>query len=133
MAMKDIKPAQREINIDKAMTLRLQNLSYSEIAAEIGVSKATAFLYVKIAAKQAQKKYTEKADLIIVMELNKLDKLEKALREDAHAGDVRAASTILKIMERRSRLLGLDSPSRTEVKTNTIDVKIDLPQEIEIA
>lgn len=124
---------QKQLNIDIAMDLRLKGLSYREIAEEIGVAKGTAHRYVKAAVKLAQTKYTEKAEMIMVLELKKLDKLEFALHEDALDGNVRASSTILKIMERRAKLLGLDSPSRTEVKVDTVDVKIDLPDDLEIA
>ena len=124
---------QTQVNIDRAMSLRLEGKSYREIAAEMSVAKGTAHKYVRKAVKLLQEKYSEKAEMIVVIEVNKLDKLEKALQKDARAGDIKASTTILKIMERRAKLLGLDSPARSEVKVDTVDVKIDLPKDLEIA
>lgn len=124
---------QKQINIDKAMSLRLENYSYREIAKKLGVAPGTAHRYVRAAVKSIQKKYSEKAELIVTVEINKLDKLEKALQKEAREGDIKASTTILKIMERRARLLGLDAPARTELKVDTVDVKIDLPTDLEIA
>lgn len=133
MPRKNISKEQRQINIDRAMSLRLENMSYREIAKEMGVAKGTAHRYVRAAVKLLQEKYSEKAEMIVVLEMNKLDKLEKALQKEARKGDIKASTTILKIMERRARLIGLDAPARTEVKIDTVDVKIDLPDNLEIA
>ena len=44
------------------------------------------------------------------MEMARLDALQLALWDDAMAGDVKAAGMVLRIIEQRSRLLGLDRP-----------------------
>ena len=46
------------------------------------------------------------------MELERLDKLHDSLWLLATSGDVAALDRILHIMERRSKLLGLDSPTK---------------------
>lgn len=45
------------------------------------------------------------------LELTRLDALQTALWEKAMNGDVKAALGVLRIIERRSRLLGLDKQS----------------------
>ena len=49
-------------------------------------------------------------------ELARLDRLHKAHWSAAIAGDVPATETVLKLMVRRARLLGLDAPLRIDVR-----------------
>ena len=44
------------------------------------------------------------------LELTRLDALQVGLWEQALAGDVKAVNAVLRIIEQRSRLLGLDKP-----------------------
>ena len=44
------------------------------------------------------------------LELARLDALQVALWDDAVGGDVKAVNAVLRIIEQRSRLLGLDRP-----------------------
>lgn len=46
------------------------------------------------------------------LELTRLDALQVGLWEQALAGDVKAVNAVLRIIEQRSRLLGLDKPGR---------------------
>jgi hypothetical protein len=54
-------------------------------------------------------------------ELAKLDRLELALLPLALQGQTAAADRVLSIMDRRSRLLGLDKPERHEHTVITMD------------
>ncbi len=47
------------------------------------------------------------------LELQRLDALQVGLWEQALAGDVKAVNAVLRIIEQRSRLLGLDKPETT--------------------
>jgi hypothetical protein len=49
------------------------------------------------------------------LEIERLDALLEGLWEKASNGDERAVNSALKIMERRSRLLGLDAPTTTQI------------------
>jgi len=50
------------------------------------------------------------------LEALRLDQMQAALWQRATDGEVRAIDRILRIMERRARLLGLDEPERRETK-----------------
>jgi len=57
------------------------------------------------------------------LELLRLDELLNALWDTAIAGDLKAVDRVLKVMERRAKLLGLDAPF--EIKTDgQIHIKV---------
>lgn len=121
---------QKQVNIGKALDHRLKGLSYREIGEEMGIDRSVAFRYVKEAIKTIQEKYTEKAQALVTLERQKLDRLEVGLIKTTREGDVKAATAMLKIMERRAKLLGLDEPSKSEVKVDAVEVAIKAPEGI---
>lgn len=121
---------QRQVNINIALDHRLKGLSYRDIADEMGMDRSTVYRYVHAAIKRIQKKYTEKANTLVTMERQKLDKLEVYLLKATREGDIKAATIMLKIMERRAKLLGLDEPSKSEVKIDAVEVAIKAPEGI---
>jgi hypothetical protein len=56
------------------------------------------------------------------MDLEELDKLGARFFPPACMGDRKAAEIYLKIQDRRSKLLGLDTPTQIKVEVNTYDV-----------
>lgn len=57
---------------------------------------------------------TEPAEMVRQQEVDLLDTLARAVMTRALKGDDKAISTILRIQERRSRYLGLDTPVQIE-------------------
>lgn len=110
---------QRHENWERALDLRLRGLSYPKIADELGCGLATAHRWVQEALERS---IDEPARDIIKIELKRLDKMLESIEEiaaNAEDDDVklRAHDRILKVQERRAKLLGLDSPVQVEVKT----------------
>jgi len=58
------------------------------------------------------------------IELERLDKMTLSLF--TRRNDPRTADTLLRIMERRAKLLGLDSPTLIDTRNQTVVVKRDL-------
>jgi len=58
---------------------------------------------------------SEPAEAVRDLELQRLDHLQEAAWSKATDGDLRAIDTCLRVMERRSRMLGLDSPARKSI------------------
>lgn len=121
---------QKHVNIDLALDYRLKSMSYRDIGKKMGITVGTAHRYVQTAIKVIQEKYTEKADALVTLERQKLDKLEADLVDLVRGGDVKATTAMLKIMERRAKLLGLDEPSKSEVKVDAVEVSIKKPEGI---
>lgn len=105
-----------------ALKLRLIGLTYEEIARRVGYSNAGAANKAVKAALTETKR--EDANELRIAESERLDALQAALMPKALKGDVSASQAILRLMERRSRLFGLDMPvKQTIAHAGHIDVK----------
>ena len=68
----------------------------------------------------------EAADELRQLECSRLDALQQAWWHRALSGQVKATQLLIKIMERRAKLLGLDAPARVNVKSTTeLDARIE--------
>lgn len=111
----------------KALELRKAGVSYESIASVLGYKSASgAHRAVGAALK---KTLQEPADDLRNLELERLDKLLSGLWSRASGGNEYAVDRILKIMERRARLLGLDAPTKQDItsKGEQVNVVLYLP------
>lgn len=99
----------------KALELRRAGRSYSEIAAALGASKGFAHKLVHQGLADAREAIAGSADALRAEEASRLDALLTATWPDARRGNLSAVDRVLKIMERRAKLLGLDAPERREI------------------
>lgn len=95
----------------EALKLRSNGLTYREIAELLGVDPSTAYRRVKRALSSVVAEAVEEHRSL---ELLRLDSLHAALWSKALEGNLSAVKGILSIMERRSKLLGLDAPQKQE-------------------
>lgn len=89
----------------RAVELRMQGLTYQQIADEMGYANAGS-VYTIIKGAQEQQLGAAVEDYRHT-ELARLDALQEALWPAAMAGDVSAVAATLKVIESRCRLLGL--------------------------
>lgn len=113
-----IKAALRRL---EAIGLRREGLSYSEIGDGMSVSPGRAYALVKDALERMNTECTELAEEVLVLECERLDRIQYAHWAKAMSGDYKAARVVLAVMDRRARLLGLDAPEKREY---TGDVRI---------
>ena len=100
----------------RALELRRQGASYSTIASRLGyANKGGAHKLVRRALRATLQ---EPADELRRLETERLDALLRALWHKAIAGHGAAIDRVLKVMERRANLLGLDAPKKVQ---QTID------------
>ncbi|MFI5831077.1 hypothetical protein ACIA6C_28150 [Streptomyces sp. NPDC051578] len=110
----------------KAIRLKIQGKTYTEIAELLGYdSKASACTDIK----RALEKHVVEEGLAVEawreLELARLDVLQQAIWPEAMEGSPRAIETALKILDRRAKLLGLDSAVKLEVLTiDALDAQI---------
>jgi hypothetical protein len=108
----------------RALELRKGGATFEQIGKTLDVSTATAYSYVMEALKETLR---EPADELRTLELERIDRLALALwpravgeRESVdgrivvHPADLRAVDRVVKLMERRAALLGLDAPQKLE-------------------
>ena len=97
----------------EALSLRLVGLSYDAIAERLGfANRSGAFRAVQAALK---KTLQEPADELRTLELERLDSMLLPMMAQAKKGNQGAVDRVLRIMERRAKLLGLDAPTKQEI------------------
>lgn len=94
----------------QALELRKAGASYEVIADKLGYSHPSGAH--KAVTSALQKTLREPADDLRNLELDRLDAIMLALWQPARQGNQGAVDRILRIMERRSKLLGLDAPAK---------------------
>ena len=97
----------------QALELRLAGLSFRQIAERLEVSLPSAWKHVQAALEQ---ELEEPSQDVRQTELLRLDRLQRAHWPQALGGSAEATDRVLKIMDRRARLLGLDQLASTRVQ-----------------
>lgn len=97
--------------------LRRSGKSYDEIAHQVGISKSQAHRHVESALAEAREAIDADAVELKAQELDRLNAMLSGLWTEARRGNHGAVDRVLKIMERRAKLLGLDAPLKV-AKTN---------------
>jgi len=101
----------------KVLELRRAGLTWQRIAEETGYADHTgAYAAYKRAIRRTQQ---QPADELREQELDRIDRLQLALWPKAMKGDAQSINTIIRLMERRARLLGLDTPIKIEQDVTT--------------
>lgn len=94
----------------KALELRRMGKGYVDIAAALGIGKSQAHRLVRAGLADARDQIAAQADDLRSEEISRLDAMLSGLWPDARKGQQGAVDRVLKIMERRAKLLGLDAP-----------------------
>lgn len=104
----------------KALQLRKGGASYEAIARQVGyANKGGAHRAVM---QELQELPKDAAQDVMALELERLDQLLLALWPAAMKGHVRSAETVIRLMERRAKLQGLDAPVQATITHASADV-----------
>lgn len=94
----------------QAVELALSGATYQRIAEEMGyASRGTVYRIVQQALTRAE---AETIDELRELELKRLDALQSAYWERAVCGDLQAAAVVIRVIDRRCRLLALYAASQ---------------------
>lgn len=97
----------------QALELRKAGVSYAVIAEKVGYSGPSgAFRAVDSALKRTLQ---DPADEVRRLEIERLDAMLLGVWPRARSGDDEAIATVLRIMTRRAKLLGLDAPVKKDI------------------
>ena len=103
----------------KVLELRRAGLPWQRIAEPTGYADHTgAYAAYKRAIKRTMQ---QPADELREQELDRVDRFQLAAWPNAMKGDTKSIMTIVKLMERRARLLGLDTPIKIEQEITNWD------------
>ena len=100
----------------QVLDLRRAGMSFSQIASSVGLSKSGAHKLVQQGMEGALRQIATSVDELRAEELSRLDGMLAKAYPSAAKGDLQAIDRVLKIGERRARLLGLDAPVRTALQ-----------------
>jgi hypothetical protein len=95
----------------QALELRKGGASYLEIGEALGSEKTRAYNIAMLAVDDYKGAIREDAAIVRQLELERLDSMQMGLWPQRK--NPRVVDTLLRIAERRARLLGLDAPVRT--------------------
>ena len=99
----------------------MSGASYEAIADALGTTKYTAYLDVQKSIAGLDKIAKEHAERLRDIELARCDALIKAAWPAAQDGDDKSINAIVRIMDRRAKLLGLDAPEKHQID-GTLDI-----------
>lgn len=103
-------------NQAQVLALRRAGMPFSQIAAKVGISKSSAHQLVQEGMEDARRQIATSVDELRAEELSRLDGMLAKAYPSAAKGDLQAIDRVLKIGERRAKLLGLDAPTRTALQ-----------------
>lgn len=109
---------------NKAVRLRASGASFQQIATHVGYKSRSSAHDAVMSALQAH--WDETApdrQTLLLRELATLDTLQMAAWKGAMSGDPESIRVVVRIMERRSRMLGIDAPTKIEI-TDELDREI---------
>lgn len=101
------KPAERERALT-ALKLRTEGLTYAEIGRRLGYADDSGARHA--VTKLLDRREAEAVDQLRQVEGDRLDALQAAHWDAAMAGITDAANIVLKVMDRRAKLFGLNAP-----------------------
>lgn len=110
--------AARRIELQaQALELRRAGHGYEVIAQKLGIGKSSAYRMVDAAMAGARAQIAASVDELRAEEITRLDgMLAKLWPKVTDNPDVSVIDRIIKIGERRAKLLGLDAPVRTSIQ-----------------
>lgn len=112
--------AEQRARAATALRMRTEGASFATIADELGY--ATPNSACKSVQSLLRRVEHEAADEARALEGARLDALHNAVWPAALAGDLPSVDRVLKISERRSKLLGLDAPQRVDLGASDVDL-----------
>ncbi len=125
-ALRDAEALQKE---EQVLSLRRAGATYGAIAQQLGYANRSSAhaAYARALAREIAPNIREVREL----EAARLEQLQLGIWGKAMAGDVRAAEVVVKIMERRAKLFGLDAPITHVVEVITEDMLDRAIQQLE--
>lgn len=113
----------------QVIDLRRQGLTFDQIAEAVGYTTAGG---AKHAYDRAMKRIiAPDVEQIRVVEADRLDIAQAAIWGRVVVGDLPAITTLIRIMERRAKLLGLDMPIKIQQEVTVWNGDSDLDRDIQ--
>jgi len=109
---KMLTAAQRRV---QALELRKAGYTFEQIGVALEITKQAACKHVTKALSVINDKLTESAEELRALEVQRIDAMIVVLWPRVLRGDYQAMDRVVRLMERRAKLLGLDAPTKQEI------------------
>lgn len=109
------KLVERLVSVSNVVELRLQGHDYETIGPLLGIKPDKAQQLVTDAMNAIAAPLADTLEAVRNLDLKRLDKMMIPFMTSACEGDHHSAAVVLKIMERRAQLLGLDAPKNVNL------------------
>ena len=131
MGKKRTSPPPEQVDKENAvLELRRSGETWARIAQVVGYANASGAqkAYMRVVTRVQR----EPVEAIFEMELDRLDRLQRAYWKPAVVDlNTKAADIVLKIMDKRAKLLGLEAPSKSDVRVVSYEGNHNVDAEIE--
>lgn len=112
---------EEQLKMRRAYDMRRKGEAWWTIGEELGISPNGAKLLVEDAIAQASQMVGEHVKRqLLVLEVERLDELQKGIWDEAVGGNKAAIDSALRIIAARAKLLGLDDMSTVTVTQQTV-------------
>ncbi len=111
----------------QSFDLRKSGFTYQQIGTALGISKQAAHGLIRRELVRLTAETEKDAHVMRALELERLDSMTLACWEKAMDGDPQMIDKLLKISERRSKFLGLDSPVQSSIDFLSNQVHVYVP------
>jgi hypothetical protein len=107
----------------RVVSLRRQGYTWEGISSEVGYSSPSSSREAFLRA--SRRVLREDLEEVRNLELDRLDFALKSIWTGVEAGDIPAINTMLKIMERRSKMLALDAPKPVFIQQTSPPISVE--------
>lgn len=96
----------------KAVQLRLAGATYAQIGQQLGCTGPNAYYLVSTALARTKARTEDTVDEMRALDLGRMDAMLLGIWRQAAEGNLFVIDRVLKILERRAKLVGLDAPTK---------------------
>jgi hypothetical protein len=100
---------------ERVFEMRKAGATYDAIVRTVGISKQRAHEIVVSKLAEIRERTAEKVEDVRTIELSRLDDALLSIWPQVRQGNHGAIDRMVRMMERRAKLLGLDAPTRSEM------------------
>ena len=96
----------------KAVQLRLAGATYEQIGQQLGCTRPNAYYLVSTALARTKARTEDTVEEMRALDLGRMDAMLLGIWQQAAQGNLFVIDRVLKILERRAKLMGLDAPTK---------------------
>ena len=96
----------------ECVKLRNAGLTFRDIALTMGISHVQVYKYVQKAVKEVTEELKLEAELLLTLEIERLDTIQRSIWNDVLKGNIPAVDKAIKIIELRMKAQGLFPPTK---------------------